>query len=261
LSGSHRTRPGPWPGATSIATSRAAARAASCSTAEPDRARLEVAAVGAAQVGQQAALGQGGEGGVAAGADLLHDLAGALRDLAGVPAEDDADVGLDRRERRFDLVRGLPQVAGLVGVRAVDDGGELGQQAHDEVGTGGAQQAVAGEPARPQGGEGGGVAARLDDQVEVAVGGELVEAVGGAAGDAVLTSERETRGVGIAVDHVADLDSRHAQERREDRRAALSRADERDDVSVLSHVVFSCRAPHGCGKWSRESDTVNGGRS
>ena len=174
--------------------------------AEADGAHLKAVTVDAAQVGQHPPLGEGAEGRVAAGVDLLDDVAGALGDLPGVAAEDHVDVALDRGQGRLDLMRGLPQVAGLLDVRALADVVDLGEQARDEAHAGGADQAAVRVLARLEHCEDVRIAAGLQDEVDLGVAGEFVEATVGAAADAVLAGERDPRGRGVRVEHVADLD-------------------------------------------------------
>ena len=231
---------------------------------EVDRARLESGAIDEAQVGQHAPFGEGVEGRIASGVDLLHDLARALGKLAGVAAEDHVDVALDRGQGRFELVRGLPQVTGLLVVRTLDRIGQLDgtlfiggplpleecgalalgiEQVRDDAHARGAEQAAVRVFALQQRRADFWLAGGIEDQVDLAVGGEFVEATVRATADPVLVCECHPRSGGVGVEHVADLDLREPDERLEDRVTASPCAHQGDDVGIASHCCLVVERP------------------
>ena len=253
---------------------------------EGDDAHLEPGSIETAQVGERPALGEVAEGRVAAGVDLLHDVAGAVGDLAGVSAEEHVDVALDRGEGGLDLVRGLSDVAGLLGRSLLHHLGQLGDplltgaqsllqaydglpvrcdEARDEARTGGVEHAAVPIPGRMERGADVRIAGGVDDQVDLSVGSDLVEAAVGAAADAVLTCRRDPWSVRVAVDDVPDLGFGDLRQRLEDRSAPFTGAHQRDDLGSASHRVLwvdrhlghseSLVHHHSYDIWSEEPDT------
>ena len=104
---------------------------------------------------------------------------------------------------------------------------------------GGADEAAVRVSARLERCEDVRIAAGLQDEVDLGVTGEFVEATVGPAADAVNAGECDPRGRGIRVEHIADLDPGDAEERPEYREARISCAHQGDDVRVLCHPVLS----------------------
>ncbi len=129
------------------------------------------------------------------------------------------------------------------------------EQAEHEAHARGVEQAGVRVLGRRKGGEHVGVAGGLEDQVDVAVGAELVEAAVGAAADPALAGERHARGGRVVVEVVADLDPGHAEKRLEQRAPAVSFTHQRDDVLSVSHSL-SPSHDTSYDSWSREPDTL-----